>query len=154
MEMLLISNGGLADALLDAMKGFFSAPELQACCFPEGQQEKQVEELRTYFTEKMAAPEKECLVLCDIFGSTAFNETAILVQKMHLADRVLFICGMNLPLVFKLYGLKDFATISLCRSLYNDPAEPEHGIRIFSLKDRQDAATEELLLEGKVLQAV
>ena len=150
MEMLLISNGALADALLDAMKGFFSRPEIDACCFPEGQQEKQMAQLHDYFAEKMADPQAECLVLCDIFGSTAFNETAILVQKMGLADRVLFICGMNLPLVFKLYGLKDFATLALCRSLYSDPAETEHGIRLFSLSDRSDEAAAQLLSEHKI----
>ena len=119
MKMLLISNENLAEAMLDSLKTYFSSPEVEAICFKYPNHLAAKAKLKAYFDAcQTLNPKETFLVLCDNFGSTAFNGATLLLQKNGLAEQSLLLCGMNLPMVFKLYGLKDSASLELCRSLY------------------------------------
>ena len=131
MKILLVSNGSLADAMLESMKNYFSQPELTTICFEQQHWKKARQEVADALVSALRQnPRESILVLCDTFGSTAFIETAILLEKMGLRQQSLMLCGMNLPMVFKLYGLKDTATLQLCRSLYEE--DSLHGTRLYA----------------------
>ena len=119
MKMLLVSNENLAEAMLESLKAYFSEPEVEAVCFKHPNHLAARTKLAEYLKASFVLNPKETfLVLCDTFGSTACNESALLLQQLGLTNQSLMLCGMNLPMVFKLYGLKDSASLELCRSLY------------------------------------
>jgi mannose/fructose-specific phosphotransferase system component IIA len=131
MKILLVSNGSLASAMLESMKNYFSQPELTAICFEQQHWDKARQEVALELKAVVRQNRQEpILVLCDTFGSTAFIETAILLEKMGLRKQSLILCGMNLPMVFKLYGLRDTATLQLCRSLYEE--DSRHGTYLYA----------------------
>ena len=118
MNMLLVSNGTLAESLIESMHNFFSKPDIHSICFQYGNTDTARAELKQYFTERLTTKDKSFIILCDMFGNTAFNETILLLHELGIQKQALIICGMNLPMVFKLYGLKDYSNIELCRSIY------------------------------------
>ena len=118
MNMLLVSNGTLASSLLESMHNFFSKPDIHSICFQYGNTGAAKAELSQYFTDRLAQKDKSFIILCDMFGNTAFNETILLLHQLGIQENALLICGMNLPMVFKLYGLKNYSNIELCRSIY------------------------------------
>ena len=131
MKIVLVSNGSLAQSLLDSMKNYFSEPELTAVCFESPDWQKGRDALAWAIRKQLRKnPQERFLVLCDVFGSTAFIESAILMEKLGLHDQSLLLCGMNLPMVFRLYGLRDTATLELCRSIYGDA--PEQNLQMYA----------------------
>ncbi len=131
MKILLVSNGSLARSLLDSMKNYFSEPEITAVCFQSPDWQKSRDELAWSIRKQLRRnPQEKFLILCDVFGSTAFIEAAILREQMRLRHQSLLLCGMNLPMVFKLYGLRDTATLELCQSIYGDA--PEQDLQIYA----------------------
>jgi len=121
MKIILVSNGSLAQSLMDSMKNYFSRPELTAVCFQSPNWQKGRQELaQAIEAARQKNPQEDFLILCDIFGSTAFIEAAVLLEKLGLRRQSLLLCGMNLPMVFKLYGLRDTATLDLCQSIYEE----------------------------------
>ncbi len=127
MKLVILSNGNLAASLQQSMKHYFSDPDLKAICFNYPSHLSAQQELHNYLSACLSQNSAEdFLLLCDCYGSTAFNETALLCQKLQLAQHTLILCGVNLPMVFKLYGLKDSADLQLCRSIYAD--ESTYGI--------------------------
>lgn len=120
MKILLVSNGNLAASLIDSMQHYFSNAPLHAVCFELGHTERGKSELAAYFDRTNSANESY-LIFCDIFGSTACNEVNILIQQRGLSNRSLVICGMNLPMIFKAYGLIDTNDLSLFEILYAMP---------------------------------
>lgn len=132
MKMLLISNETLADALLQSMKGFFSEPDIQTFTFQAPDWQSTRYSIAAFLAEAVLKnPQEEFLILCDHFGSTAYVETAILIEKMALQPQSLLLCGMNLPMVFKLYGIKDTTSLAYCRSLYDDDTRYTHLLETF-----------------------
>lgn len=119
MKMLLVSNENLAEAMLGSLQTYFSSPDVEAICFKYPNHLAARTKLTVYLEAcQQVDPKETFLVLCDNFGSTACNETLLLLQESGLAEQSLLLCGMSLPMVFKLYGLKDSASLELCRSLY------------------------------------
>lgn len=116
--MLLVSNGTLAASLIESMHNFFSKPDIHAICFQYGDTGAAKTALNQYFSERLASKDKSFIILCDMFGNTAFNETVLLLHELGIQEHALMICGMNLPMVFKLYGLKDYSNLELCRAIY------------------------------------
>ena len=114
MKFLLVSNGTLAQEMRAAMQRFCAKPEIDTIGLTEGQTAVFVKDVQDY----LANAADEVLILCDYWGSAAFNEVVYYVNKFNLADRTGIIWGMNLPMVFKLYGLKDSWDIQNIRKLY------------------------------------
>ena len=130
MKIIILSNGDLAASLQQAMDHYFSKPDIHSIGFHYPSHAVARQELRSCIKAALARnPSEEFLLLCDYYGSTAFNETALLCKKLHLEKQSLLLCGVNLPMVFKLYGLKDSADLQLCRSIYEDT--PACGIRLY-----------------------
>lgn len=115
MKFLLVSNGTLAQDMRVAMQRFCANPEIDTIGLEEGQTDKFIGEIQHY----LAGVSEEVLILCDYWGSAAFNEVVYCVKKFQLLEQTGIICGMNLPMVFKLYGLKDSWNIQNIRKLYS-----------------------------------
>lgn len=63
------------------------------------------------------------MILADAFGSTAYNETSLLLSRTGLTGRAVIVPGMNLPLAIKYYGLKDIASIGYLHELQEEAAK-------------------------------
>lgn len=120
MKILLVSNGNLATSLIDSMNNYFSNTAIDAVCFACGHTMQGKADLEAYFKKQIAANSDGYLIFCDIFGSTAFNEVSIMVQKLNISKQTLIICGMNLPMLFKAYGLIDSANLKIFEEIYAD----------------------------------
>jgi mannose/fructose-specific phosphotransferase system component IIA len=130
MKLVILSNGNLALSLQQAMQNYFSEPDIKAIGFHYPDHTTARQELRAYLKTSLTRnPDEDFLLLCDCYGSTAFNETALLCRKLRLEEHSLILCGVNLPMVFKLYGLKDSADLALCRSIYD--SENSAGICLY-----------------------
>jgi mannose/fructose-specific phosphotransferase system component IIA len=117
MKMLLVSNGGLANEMYKAMENFYAKPEIDVMELDSVTKEVFIRKLRAY----IQGTGEEILIVSDVFGSTAFNEAIYLIQSCRCQARADIICGMSLPLVFKLYGLKDSWSIESIKQIYQEP---------------------------------
>ena len=138
MNILLVSNGILAESLNESMHNFFSKPAINSKCFKYGNTEAAKSELKKYFAKHSANKDSSFIILCDAFGNTAFNETVLLLHRMGIPKNTLIICGMNLLMIFKLYGLKYVGNIELCRSLYEQ--SEDKGISVYNSAEIQKQA--------------
>jgi mannose/fructose-specific phosphotransferase system component IIA len=138
MNILLVSNGILAESLNESMHNFFSKPAINSICFIYGKTEAAKSKLKKYFAKHSANKDSSFIILCDAFGNTAFNETVLLLHQLKIQKNTLMICGMDLLMVFKLYGLKDCANIELCRSLYEQ--SEDKGIFVYTSAEIQKQA--------------
>ena len=116
--MLLLSNGGLANEMYKAMANFYAEPEIDVMELEAVTKDVFVRKLQAYIQETS----EEVLIVSDVFGSTAFNEAIYLIESGQCQARADIICGMSLPLVFKLYGLKDSWSIQSIKQIYQEPA--------------------------------
>lgn len=127
MKFLLISNSLLAEEMYKAMKNFYSNPELDFIHLATLSKDEFTQKVKNYLLNTS----EEILILCDLYGSTAFNETAYLLQELSLLHRSAIITGMSLPMTFKLYGLKDQWKLDAIKSIYQTPESLKHGIFIY-----------------------
>ena len=81
------------------MDHYFSQPDIHSIGFHYPSHAVARQELRSCIKAALARnPSEEFLLLCDYYGSTAFNETALLCKKLHLEKQSLLLCGVNLPM--------------------------------------------------------
>lgn len=133
MKMLMVSNGNFAEELYTSMKTFYSNPDIDYIGLKHAATPNYITKLQHYFKKYT----EDLLILCDVYGSTAFNEAAILINKLHQNNKVAIICGMNLPMVFKLYGIKDTWDIESIKSFYSD--SEKNGVIVYSPTNIIDA---------------
>lgn len=120
MKMIIVTNGNLAASLKESLTGYFYQPDCRSIgfCFPN--HEIGTAELAIYLAQcQEKNPQENFLFLVDDFGTTAYNETVLLLRKTGLDCRSLVLTGVNLPQLIKLYGLKDSVSLNYLRSLYN-----------------------------------
>lgn len=123
MKMLLVANGNLATAMKNSLANFFNDPDIEAIDFVYPTHLAGIHQLAGCLERSLREnPEETFLVMADSFGSTAMNETSIMLEKAGLSGRSLIIPAMSLPTVFKLYGLKDSVSIEYIRNLYTEDA--------------------------------
>lgn len=125
MNLLTVSNGNLAEEIYNSMKRFYSNPDIDYIMLTDANKQQYIGKIEQYletYTENL-------LILCDIYGSTAFNEVAILLNKLNRLHNTALICGMNLPMVFKLYGMKDSWDIESIKSFYAD--SEKNGVIVY-----------------------
>jgi len=133
MKLLLVSNGSLAQGLYMAMEHFYYKPDIDYIILRDSDKKEYIEEIEAYM--KKNCPE-DILVLCDAYGSTAFNEMVVLINKLERTKSVGVICGMNLPMVFKIYGLKDMWSLTSIKSFYKN--SEKQGVIVYSPKVKKD----------------
>lgn len=117
MKLLLISNGNLAKEMYHAMERFYAKPSIDFI----GLDERNLDAFRQNLKDYLTKAKEDVLMVCDFFGSAAFNEAAYFMKK-NSAEKYGVLCGMNLPMVFKLYGLKDEWSMAEIESLYEGTA--------------------------------
>ena len=133
MKLLLVSNGSLAKGLYMAMEHFYYKPDIDYIVLRDSDKKEYIEEIEAYM--KKNCPE-DILVLCDAYGSTAFNEMVVLINKLERTKSVGVICGMNLPMVFKIYGLKDMWSLASIKSFYKN--SKKQGVIVYASKAKKD----------------
>lgn len=138
MNLLIVSNGNFAEELYHSMKRFYSNPEIDYICLNDDDINQYIVKIQHYLLEK----KDELLILCDVYGSTAFNEAAIAINKVNRVKDTALICGMNLPILFKLYGMKDTWDLKTIKSFYQD--SEKDGVIVYSPASTNDTC--ELIL--------
>ncbi|MBP2631748.1 MAG: system, mannose-specific component [Firmicutes bacterium] len=126
MNLLILSNGNFAKELYHSMKRFYSNPDIDYIVLNDTDLNQYSLELQQYLIENTG----DLLILCDVYGSTAFNEAAIEINKLDRVNNTALICGVNLPILFKLYGLKDSWNIENIKSFYNE--SEKNGVIVYS----------------------
>lgn len=126
MNLLILSNGNFAKELYHSMKRFYSNPDIDYIVLKDTDIHQYSVEIQRYLIEHT----DDLLILCDVYGSTAFNEAAIKINKLNRTSNTAIICGMNLPILFKLYGLKDTWDIENIKSFYNH--SEKNGVIVYS----------------------
>lgn len=126
MNLLVLSNGNFAKELYHSMKRFYSNPDIDYIVLNDTDINQYSLELQHYLIEHTG----DLLILCDVYGSTAFNEAAIEINKLDRVNNTALICGVNLPILFKLYGLKDTWNIDAIKSFYHE--SEKNGVIVYS----------------------
>lgn len=124
MKMIFVANEHLATALQESLAGYFDHPDTAAVdfCYPD--HEAGTRQLAKLLSEALDRnPAENFLILADAFGSTAYNETSLLLSRTGLTGRAVIVSGMNLPLAIKYYGLKDIASIGYLHELQEEAAK-------------------------------
>lgn len=125
MRMLLVSDGSFAQELYIAMGTFYPCTEISYFEVKPDSREKNKRWLRSYLLES----NEKTIVLCDSYGSRACHEISECIQELCKWENMVLICGMNLPMVFKIYGLKDYQDLNLIALVYEHMENK--GIYIF-----------------------
>ena len=133
MKLLLVSNGSLAQGLYMAMEHFYYKPDIDYIILRDSDKKEYIAEIEAYMKKNCM---EDILVLCDAYGSTAFNEIVVLINKLERTKSVGVICGMNLPMVFKIYGLKDMWSLISIKSFYKN--SEKQGVIVYSPKVKKD----------------
>jgi mannose/fructose-specific phosphotransferase system component IIA len=132
MKLLLVSNGSLSKGLYMAMEHFYHKPDIDYIILRDSDKKEYIAEIEAYMKKYI----EDILVLCDAYGSTAFNEIVVLINKLERTKSVGVICGMNLPMVFKIYGLKDMWSLASIKSFYKN--SEKQGVIVYSPKVKKD----------------
>ena len=128
MKMLFVANEHLATALQEALAGYFDRPDTAAVdfCYPD--HEAGTRRLAKILSEALDRnPAENFLILADVFGSTAYNETSLLLSRTGLSGRAVVVTGMNLPMAIKYYGLKDAVSRGYLHELQEDAAKESYA---------------------------
>lgn len=133
MNLLIVSNGNFAEELYHSMKRFYSNPEIDYICLNDEDTNQYIAKIQHYLIKNA----DDLLILCDVYGSSAFNEAAIAISKINRISNTALICGMNLPILFKLYGMKDTWDLENIKSFYND--SEKNGVIVYSPISNKDA---------------
>lgn len=119
MKMLFVSNENLAATVKQHLASYFYKPEVEVICFPKSARLKAAARLQDYIQSCLTLnPDEKFLVLADYLGSTAFNETALLLQRLGLMGQSLVIPGLNLSLATRLYNYMKEHTFEAIRQLF------------------------------------
>ena len=128
MKMIFVANEHLATSLQDALAGYFDRPGTDAVdfCYPD--HTAGTRQLAKILSDALAEnPAETFVILADPFGSTAYNETRLLLARTGLTGRAVVVPGMNLPLAIKYYGLKDAVSLGYLHELQDETMERDAG---------------------------
>ena len=110
MKTILVSNSSLAAVLKESLADYTCRPTCEAFCFNHPAHMETAERLATYLkTCEEQNPAEVYLVLADTFGSTAYIETVLLLEKLGIKDRATVYTGASLPMLPQLYDEDELA---------------------------------------------
>ena len=128
MKMIFVANEHLATSLQDALAGYFDRPGTDAVDFCHPDHTAGTRQLAKILSDALAEnPAETFVILADTFGSTAYNETRLLLGRTDLTGRAIVVPGMNLPLAIKYYGLKDAVSLGYLHELQDETMECDAG---------------------------
>lgn len=128
MKMIFVANEHLATSLQEALAAYFDCPGTEAVdfCYPD--HTAGTRKLAKVFSDALAEnPAETFVILADAVGSTAYNETRLLLSRTGLTGRAVIVPGMNLPMAIKYYGLKDSVPLDYLHDLQDETAERDAG---------------------------
>lgn len=133
MKMLLLSEEGVATAVADTMHHYFKEVDVTALTFQAENHHKSVAELEKFIEENK---DQEILILIDVYGSVAYIEARVAIDKFGIDDNALVICGLSVPMAVKLHNVKNFVSIHYVRMVYecNDRLGYEVPLRKIDVK--------------------
>ena len=128
MKMIFVANEHLATSLQEALAGYFEQLDTAAVdfCYPD--HTAGTRKLAKILSDALAEdPAETFVILVDAFGSTAYNETQLLLGRTGLTGRAVVVPGMNLPMAIKYYGLKDSVSLGYLHELQDETEERDAG---------------------------
>ena len=128
MKMIFVANEHLATSLQEALAGYFEQLDTAAVdfCYPD--HTAGTRQLAKLLSDAIAEnPAETFVILADAFGSTAYNETQLLLVRTGLTGRAVVVPGMNLPMAIKYYGLKDSVSLGYLHELQDETEERDAG---------------------------
>ena len=133
MKMLLLSEEGVATAVADTLQHYFKAVDVEALTFQPENHQKSVERLEKIIEENK---DKEILLLIDVYGSVAYIEARVALEKFGVDENSLIICGLSVPMAVKLHNVKEYVSIHYVRMVYecNDRLGYEVPLRKIDVK--------------------
>ena len=105
MKIMLVGNDGVATAMLNALKNYYTVEDVKAVDFNHPTHKTAVADVEEYL--KNFDTNEKLVVITDKFGSTAFTETVLALQKTGVIFNSLVLRGMSLPMILKVYSVKD-----------------------------------------------
>lgn len=115
MKMLLLSEEGVARTVADTMQHYFKDVDVETLTFEPQNHFKSVAKLEEIISENA---DNEILLLVDVYGSVAYLETRIALEKYGVKDNALIICGLSVPMAVKLHNVKNIVSVAYIRSAY------------------------------------
>ena len=113
MKMLLVSNGNLVNTMKTSLHHYFPQADVESFCFENPAYHQTTEELSRYILDTLSCNiNEEFLILSDVFGSTAYNETWLLLERSQISLKSALFTDMSLATVIKFYGMKDTYSLS------------------------------------------
>lgn len=133
MKMLLLSEEGVATAVADTMSHYFKEVDVEALTFEPQNHHKSVARLEKIIEENK---DREILILIDVYGSVAYVEARVALEKFGVDNNALVICGLSVPMAVKLHNVKEFVSIHYIRMVYecNDRLGYEVPLRKIDVK--------------------
>ena len=128
MKMIFVANEHLATSLQDALAGYFDRPDTEAIdfCYPD--HTAGTRQLAKILSDALAEnPAETFVILADAFGSTAYNETRLLLDRTGLTGSAVVVPGMSLPMAIKYYGLKDAVSLGYLHDIQDETLERDAG---------------------------
>ncbi|SHK80362.1 Phosphotransferase system, mannose/fructose-specific component IIA [Selenomonas ruminantium] len=111
MKTIIVSNTTLASALKESLAEYIYRPACAAFCFAHPAHQQTAAKLNEYLQAcEEQNPHESYLILADAFASTAYNETALLLERLSLQDRAVIYTGASLPMLLQLYDEDESAT--------------------------------------------
>ncbi|BAL84973.1 putative PTS EIIA protein (plasmid) [Selenomonas ruminantium subsp. lactilytica TAM6421] len=111
MKTILVSNNSLATVLKESLADYTLNPTCEAFCFQHPQHLATSSKLAEYFLAcEEQNPQEYYLILADAFGSTAYNETVLLLERLGIRNRATVYTGVSLPMLVQLYDEDDSAS--------------------------------------------
>ena len=104
MKTIIVSNGSLAAVLKEALGEYVGRPTCEAFCFQHPTHLQTSELLKEYLKAcEEQNPSEVYLVLADSFGSTAYNETRLQLERLGISERATVYTSVSLPMLVQLY---------------------------------------------------
>ena len=118
MKMLLVSEENVAKAVAKTMNHYFKEVDAEAITFEPENYHKSVAKLEKAIADNT---DKEILILVDVFGSVAYIEARVALEKFGVdEDSALIICGLSVPMAVKLHNFKEMVSVQYIRTVYEE----------------------------------
>lgn len=110
MKTILVSNGSLAAVLKESLAEYVWQPTCKAFCFQRPSHLEAVTQLAAYLQAcEEQNPQEAYLILADAFGSTAYNETVLMLERLGISSRATVYTDASLPMLLQLYDEDELA---------------------------------------------
>ena len=121
MKMFFVANDKLASSMKKSLERYFPQNDVVTIDFPRQEFQAGTRKLASALFQMLTEnPDETFLFIADRYGSTAFNETRLLLARSELSKRALILTDLQLPLAIKYYGMLDSVSLNQLRALQDE----------------------------------